>query len=151
MAKMKTNPFVGNMPIDMKTEASEGSFVQLLGERYYRISHYDHIPPFFMSLVSSADHWLFISSTGGLSAGRIDADSALFPYETEDKITAHSELTGSKTIIRAQRSGHWHLWEPFSNRYGGIYRIERHLYKNVIGNKLVFEELILDLQLRMRL
>ncbi len=58
-----------------------------------------------MSLVSSADHWLFISSSGGLSAGRIDADSALFPYETEDKITNHHELTGSKTIMRAQRNG----------------------------------------------
>ena len=63
------------------------------------------MPPFFMSLVSSADHWLFISSTGGLTAGRVNAESALFPYETEDKITAHSELTGSKTIFRVTRNG----------------------------------------------
>jgi hypothetical protein len=124
--------------------------VQLLGERYYQIAHYDRMPPFFMSLVSSADHWLFIASTGGLTAGRSNADSALFPYETEDKITAHSELTGSKTIIRASRDGKTYLWEPFSNRYAGIYDCERHLYKNIYGNKLIFEEVNHDLQLTIR-
>ena len=74
----------------------------------------------------------------------------LFPYETEDKITAHSELTGSKTILRVLRNGRSHLWEPFSNRYADLYRCERHLYKNIIGNKLVFEEINHDLQLTLR-
>ena len=30
----------------------EGGYVQILGETYYRICHYDQMPPFFMSLVS---------------------------------------------------------------------------------------------------
>ena len=115
---------IGQVPINEKTQSTTGGFVQLLGETYYRIAHYDQMPPFFMSLVSSADHWLFIASTGGLTAGRINAESALFPYETEDKITAHSELTGSKTILRVTRNGRTYLWEPFSNRYAGIYRCE---------------------------
>ena len=98
MREGKTDILIGQSPINENTQATTGSFVQLLGETYYRISHYDQMPPFFMSLVSSADHWLFIAGTGGLTAGRQNAESALFPYETEDKIAAHSELTGSKTI-----------------------------------------------------
>ena len=124
--------------------------MELLGETYYRIEHYDRMPPFFMSLVSSSDHWLFISSTGGLTAGRVDAESALFPYETDDKIAAGSEWTGAKTVIHAQRDGRSQLWEPFSDRYAGLYRCERHLYKNVYGNKLIFEEINHDLQLTYR-
>ncbi|RME69705.1 MAG: hypothetical protein D6784_17965 [Chloroflexi bacterium] len=112
--------------------------------------HYDRMPPFFMSLVSSADHWLFIASTGGLTAGRINADFALFPYETDDKITAHSDITGSKTIFRVSRGGKTFLWEPFSPRYAGLYFCERNIYKNVYGNKLVFEEINHDLQLTFR-
>ncbi|MCP5094094.1 MAG: hypothetical protein GY943_00925 [Chloroflexi bacterium] len=128
------------------------------GETYYRISHYDQMPPFFMSLVSSADHWLFIASNGGLTAGRMNAESAMFPYETEDKIAAHSDGTGSKTIMQVMRNGPFgpaqgkrsYLWEPFSNRYAGLYRLERHLYKNIYGNKLIFEEINHDLNLTMR-
>ena len=151
MINEKRDLYVNNAPIQIHPQPVAGGYVEMLGETYYRISDYDQMPPFFMSLVSSADHWLFISSSGGLSAGRIDADSALFPYETEDKISNHHELTGSKTILRAQRGGQWYLWEPFSNRYAGLYRIEHHLYKNVLGDKLMFEAINLDLKLRMRL
>ncbi|HET6446127.1 MAG TPA: hypothetical protein VFI27_16290 [candidate division Zixibacteria bacterium] len=150
MAGKKINLFVGGTPIYENTSAAEGSFVQLLDEKYYRISHYDQISPFFMSLVSASDHWLFIASTGGLTAGRINADSALFPYETEDKIIVNGEQTGSKTIIRVTRDKQAYLWEPFSERYAGVYRCQRNLYKNIFGNKLVFEEINHDLQLTMR-
>ena len=84
--------------IKENTQTTTGSFVQHEGETYYRIAHYDQMPPFFMSLVSSADHWLFIASTGGLTAGRQNAESDLFPYETEDKIAAHSELTRNNFV-----------------------------------------------------
>jgi hypothetical protein len=150
MATTKNDLLIGNMPLREETKATEGCYVQFQGERYYRIASYDLMPPFFMSLVSSADHWLFIASTGGLTAGRINADSALFPYETEDKIIAHSEQTGSKTIVRLNREGRTHLWEPFSERYARIYRCERNLYKNIYGNKLIFEEVNHDLQLTLR-
>ena len=72
----------------------QGDYVTLLGEQFYCIRHYDRMPPFFMSIVSSADHWLFISSTGGLTAGRINAESALFPYYTDDKVSENSVNTG---------------------------------------------------------
>ena len=146
----KVDVWIGDTPLLDTTKPVAGDYVHLLGEEYYRISHYDQMAPFFMSLVSSADHWLFISSTGGLTAGRGNAEVALFPYETVDKIEAHSEQAGDKTIVRVSRAGRTQLWEPFSQRYAGVYRCERHLYKNIYGNKLVFEEVNHDLGLTMR-
>jgi hypothetical protein len=146
----KADIWISDTRLIDQSKAVAGEYVHLLGEEYYRIAHYDRMPPFFMSLVSSADHWLFISSTGGLTAGRANAESALFPYETVDKIEAHNEQTGAKTILRATRAGRIQLWEPFSERYAGFYRCERHLYKNVFGNKLIFEEVNHDLQLTLR-
>ncbi|MCP4415076.1 MAG: hypothetical protein GY805_00540, partial [Chloroflexi bacterium] len=150
MTNNKPGTLIGNTLLQKTSPLPSGIYVKLLGETYYRISHYDQMPPFFMSLVSGANHWLFIASTGGLTAGRINANSALFPYETEDKITAHSEQAGGKTIVRVKKNGRFHLWEPFSNRYAGIYNCKRHLYKNIPGNKLIFEEINHDLGLTFR-
>ena len=150
MEHQKLETWIGEGALKQSARLVAGSFVELMGETFYKIANYDQMRPFFMSLVSSSDHWLFIASTGGLTAGRANAESALFPYETEDKITAHSELTGPKTVVRVMRNGRIHLWEPFSNRYAGVYDIERNLYKNVYGNVLVFEEVNHDLQLRLR-
>ncbi len=127
-----------------------GEYVTLLGEPYYRIRNYDRMAPFFMSIVSSSDHWLFISSTGGLTCGRRNADSALFPYDTDDKIAASSAIAGHKAVLRVAKGERTYLWEPFSVRYAGIYRLARNLYKNVYGDKLVFEETNDDLGLTYR-
>jgi len=118
-----------------------GAYVTMLGETFYKIQHYDAMPPFFMSIVSGADHWLYISSTGGLSAGRVNAEHALFPYYTEDKLTENSENTGAKTILRVTRGSQTWLWEPFSIRQEGQYQVERNLYKNIPGTTLIFEEI----------
>ena len=67
---------------------------------------------FFISVVSDSNHWMFISTRGGLSAGRTDCDSALFPYYTEDKIRDNSDNTGSRTIVIADQGGKRMLWEP---------------------------------------
>lgn len=127
-----------------------GETISFLGEPYYRITHYDHMPPFFMTVVSSDDHWLFVATTGGLTAGRINADHALFPYYTVDRITENAANTGSKTIIRVVQAGDTHLWEPFIPRYYSPYTIERALYKNIAGTALVFEETNTDLGLVFR-
>ena len=127
-----------------------GKTVELFGETYYKIENYHAMPPFFMSIVSSGNHWLYISSNGGITAGRINADQALFPYYTEDKITDNYENTGSKTILRVQRDGQARLWEPFTERQCGQYVIERNLYKNLPGTALVFEEINHSLELRYR-
>ena len=80
-----------------------GEYVTLLGETYYCIENYDQMPPFFMNLVSSSDHWIFISSTGGLSAGRQNAESALFPYYPDDRITENAENTGPVAVLLVTR------------------------------------------------
>ena len=124
---------------------AEGRFLDLNGGRFYCIANYDALPPFFMSIVSASDHYLFLSSRGGLTAGRVDADHALFPYYTDDRIHDGSEDTGSKTIFRVQTAARVVLWEPFSirspkNRDGEGSGIIRNLYKSVYGNRVVFEE-----------
>ena len=63
-----------------------GEFVDIGGERFYAIRNVDRMPPFLVSIVSSGDHWLFVSSTGGLTAGRVSPETPLFPYITVDKI-----------------------------------------------------------------
>jgi hypothetical protein len=128
-----------------------GQFVRMEdGGTFYRISHYDQMPPFFMSLVSSSDHWIFISSNGALTAGRRDPERAIFPYYTDDKIHDSQDITGSKTILRVRRGKDEFLWEPFSMRYEGVYPVTRHLYKSLYGDRLIFEETNSELGLRFR-
>ena len=103
-----------------------------------------------MTVVSDADHWLFISSTGGLSAGRRNANSALFPYYTVDKITENYEHTGNKAIFIVEHHEQKRLWEPFSHRFAGVYRLQRNVYKNLFGNVIIFEEINHDLHLTFR-
>ncbi|MCA9939408.1 MAG: hypothetical protein KC418_12235 [Anaerolineales bacterium] len=143
--------YAGKTRLHTQTYAGTGEYVTFLNETYYRIRHYDQMPPFLMNLVSNTDHWLFIASNGGMTAGRINADFALFPYETEDKLAAHAEQTGGKSVLRVTRQGRTYLWEPFSRRYDGVYRSERHLYKNIYGDKLIFEEINHDLRLTLRI
>jgi hypothetical protein len=127
-----------------------GEFVDLSGERYYAIRDVDQMSPFFISVVSNDDHWLFASSTGGLSAGRVSPATALFPYITVDKIHESTLHTGSRTLFRIQRDGGSDLWEPFNREQFGQYRVTRNLYKNTLGNKLCFEEINEDLGLAFR-
>jgi hypothetical protein len=141
---------IGDTPQKLPSTTVEGSYVTLLGETFYQIRNYDALEPFFMSIVSSSDHWLFISSSGGLTAGRVNAERALFPYYTEDKLTENSENTGAKSIFLVTRRGQTWLWEPFSARQRGQYTTERNLYKNVPGTALVFEEINPDLGLTVR-
>ncbi|MBK6485202.1 MAG: hypothetical protein IPG01_19235 [Chitinophagaceae bacterium] len=124
-----------------------GEFMDIGGEIFYKIFHYDQMPPFFMTIVSNSDHWMYLSSNGGLTAGRKNPDNAFFPYYTDDKIRDASETTGSKTLLQVQRDGKSYLWEPFSERYSGIYQTDRALYKSVWGNKIIFEETNADLGL----
>lgn len=128
----------------------DGRLVDLAGDRYYRIGNYDRMDPFFMSVVSDSDHWMFLSSRGGLTAGRRDPDNALFPYYTDDRIHDSSENTGSLSLLRVVRDGATSLWEPFSTRQQGLYRTERALYKSVYGNRVLFEETNKDLGLVFR-
>ncbi|HMU08367.1 MAG TPA: hypothetical protein PKC54_00055 [Ferruginibacter sp.] len=116
-------------------------------EVFYRISGVHAMRPFFMSIVSDSNHWLFVASNGGISSGRKNTEFSLFPYYTDDKIIDTAEITGSKTILRVNQNGKTVLWEPFSIRSEAGFKIIRNLYQNRFGNKILFEEINYDLEL----
>jgi hypothetical protein len=120
--------------------------IEIKGEKYYKIENSGLMRPFFMSIVSDSNHWLFISSNGGLTAGRKNAEFALFPYYTDDKITESADITGSKTIFQIEKNSEITLWEPFSDRFKPKNNIQN-VYKNIYGNKVIFEEINQDLEL----
>ena len=110
----------------------KGQFITINGERFYEIANYDAMQPFFISLASDTDLWMYLASTGGLTAGRRSPNEALFPYYTDDKITEGYEHTGPRTIINE--------WKPFSNQQQPIYDISRKIAKSTVGNQIVFCE-----------
>jgi hypothetical protein len=142
--------FIGDPPKKQSKQGVIGEYTTLLGDSFYKIQNFDSIEQFFMSIVSSSDHWLFVASNGGLSAGRVSSEQALFPYYTEDKLADNNDNTGSKTIIRLTKGNQVWLWEPFTTRQYGQYDVERNLYKNVLGTALVFEEINRSLELSCR-
>ncbi|MBQ7649077.1 MAG: hypothetical protein IJS92_08415 [Paludibacteraceae bacterium] len=83
-----------------KANTPSGQYITLNGEQFYEIRNYDRMQPFFISLASDTDLWMYLSSTGGLSCGRRSPDFALFPYYTDDKITQNYSFTGPRTLIR---------------------------------------------------
>jgi len=127
-----------------------GEFVNFGEERYYAIRNVDKMGPFFVSVISNVDHWLFVSSTGGLTAGRVSPDTALFPYVTVDKVHESWPHTGPKTLLRIRADGQECDWEPFNREHDNRYAITRNIYKNLLGNKLCFEEVNDDLGLAFR-
>ncbi|UCG73029.1 MAG: hypothetical protein JSV45_01155 [Chromatiales bacterium] len=127
-----------------------GAFLELGGERYYVIRNVDQLAPFLISVISDVDHWLFVSSNGGLAAGRVSPATSLFPYVTVDKIHDSATHTGCKTIVRIATNPLPTVWEPFNSEHDGHFATSRNLYKNILGNKLCFEEINHDLQLAFR-
>lgn len=136
-----------NVALENNNKSVSMDVVTFNGEQFYKISNSDCMRPFFMSIVSDSNHWMFISSNGGLTAGRKNAEFALFPYYTDDKITESAEITGSKTIFQVSYNNQSLIWEPFSERFTDKYSISRNLYKNFYGNKIIFEEINHDLDL----
>ena len=52
--------FVGKTPILEQKKNVSGAYVEVEGEVFYRIENHNAMRPFFMTVVSSSDHWLFI-------------------------------------------------------------------------------------------
>ena len=142
----------------MKTP--QGKYIDINGEKFYEIRNYDAMQPFFISIASDTDLWMYLSSTGGLSCGRRSPDFALFPYYTDDKITQNYMFTGSRTLVRVNdepednpfglsaddlaslgvESKQPIVWEPFGINNDALFKIERRICKSVTGNKIVFFE-----------
>ncbi|TCW61306.1 hypothetical protein [Treponema sp. J25] len=127
-----------------------GYFTTFLEETFYKIEHYDRMPSFFMTLVSASDIWNFLWSHGGLTCGRRDADRAIFPYYTADKVADGRFYTGPYTAIRIREqhgdgmgtsATHTMVWEPFAEEKNPAWNIERNIYKNTSSSKVYFEEI----------
>jgi len=119
---------------------ASGKYITVNGEKFYEIQNYDAMQPFFISLASDTDLWMYLSSTGGLSCGRRSPDYALFPYYTDDKITQNYTFTGPRTLVRLNKEGKTYVWEPFGVNNDALYSVERRICKSVIGNTILFEE-----------
>ncbi len=127
-----------------------GQFVHLDDVDMYRINGFDRMPPFLMSIVSDSDHWMYVSSRGGLAAGRVEPGRSLFPYETDDRLYRAGGSTGPFTLLRVTHDGSdLELWEPFTDRTS-FTPVSRNLYKSLIGDTVVFEETRDDLGLTFR-
>lgn len=123
--------------------AMDYNFQDIEGERFICINALEAIPTFFVSMISSQDHWFFTATNGALSAGRGSPDHALFPYYTVDKIINNSNCTGPQTIIKVADR----VWEPFKSSSERIFSISRKIYKSINGDTLIFEETNNDLNL----
>ncbi len=128
-----------------------GRFTRIDGESYYTIRDYDRLEPFLISVVSNSDHWMFVSSNGGLTTGRANPLWALFPYDSEDKLHQCHGHTGPRTSLWVKQGERGRvLWEPFRESSQDNYAVSRNLYKSVLGNSLIFEEVNHDLCLTFR-
>ncbi|MEM8758418.1 MAG: hypothetical protein AAGF47_11630, partial [Planctomycetota bacterium] len=111
-------------------------FVEVRGRTYYEIRSLDTMPPFLMTLVGDTDLWMYISSAGAFTAGRVEPDRCLFPYETDDRLEELGGLSGPATMIRFEDG---RLWRPFDARHsaGAASRVLR---RTPVGDAVQFEE-----------
>ena len=140
---------LGNALYRPADAAPGGGFETLDGERYAVIRNVDRMAPFLMNVVTDSDLWLFAGSNGPLTAGRRSPDTALFPYQTVDKLLRHADTSGALTVMLVTRGPRTSLWEPWSDD-ARVYDVSRNLFKSVSGTSLVFEEINHDLGMRVR-
>ncbi|MEZ6190626.1 MAG: hypothetical protein R3C45_04965 [Phycisphaerales bacterium] len=90
-----------------------GRFTRIDGELYYAIQDYDRLDPFLMSVVSDSDHWMYLSSNGGLTAGRA-TPTGLYSLT----IPKTRSTSATSTPARTPRCGCATLtaMKPFGNR-----------------------------------
>jgi hypothetical protein len=123
-------------------------FVDVDGERFLRIDGVDAMDTFLASLVSSSDVWAFVASNGAVTAGRRNADHAVFPYYTEDRMVDDVANSGPTTLIRVgdgpgPTGPGWEPTRGFTVDGPG----RRWIAKSVLGDELVFGEVRPDLDL----
>ena len=109
------------------------------------IPNVERMPPFLMTVLSSTDLWMFVTSNGGLTAGRESSDQSLFPYETVDRLYDRPGLGGPITLIRVGDT----VWWPFDPNSADP-AIERWLTKSDLGDRVGFQEVHSGLGLGVR-
>ncbi|MEM7681000.1 MAG: hypothetical protein AAF288_03500 [Planctomycetota bacterium] len=107
---------------------------------WMQIDDAERMRPFFMTVVSASDLWLYVSSRGGLTAGRCEPEQCLFPYETDDRIHLAGGQVGPVTRLTVQgaASDDAVVWRPFLPPADGPVASES-IRKSLLGHRLVFE------------
>src|SRR5690606_1859004 len=116
------------------------------GERCHVIDGVESLPPFLLALASASDVWAYLTSNGGITAGRRNRDHALFPYRTEDLVADDAGTTGGVTRLRVTDSaGATHEWRPFEPLNPELPQARRRLLKSDLGDVIHLEEERADL------
>jgi hypothetical protein len=115
-----------------------GRLIEREGARWYRIDGLERMEPFLTTVVSDSDLWLFASSAGPLTAGRVDADHAMLPYETDDRLHRAVERSGPVTLLTRVTDGRREVWQPFASRTEPDRT--RAIEKHELGTALTLEE-----------
>jgi len=89
-----------------------------------------------MTVVGDTDLWLFLSSAGAFTAGRVQADRCLFSYETDDRLHELGGLSGPVTAIRFDDG---RLWTPLRGPDAGA-GARRTLRRSPVGDLVQLEE-----------
>ncbi len=120
----------------MTIEAT-GRFIEDDDTTWYRIDDYDLLDPFLVALVTADDQWLFVSTSGALTAGRVSPEQSLFPYETDDRLHRSGGRSGPLTVVRV--AGDPDPWSPFAPDTP-LGRVRRSVAKTALGDRLRFSE-----------
>jgi hypothetical protein len=126
-----------------------GRLHEVDGARWYRIDALEHMEPFLATVVSDSDLWMFVSSSGPLTAGRIDADRAFLPYETDDRLHLAVGVTGPVSLFTRGTGPAREHWQPFGRRLDP--GCTRAIAKHELGTALTLEETNERWRLRIRI
>jgi len=105
---------------------------------WYSINSVEKMDTFLSTIVSEEDHWMYVASNGGLTAGRVSPQLSLFPYQTQDKLIDLAHTTGPYTLIRFKQTDHADaFWKPMDPREN---RFPRKMLKKLDGTQISFIE-----------
>lgn len=124
------------MVVDQSRRCPTGRLIESRGRRLYEIERVDTMAPFLMTVVGDTDLWMFLSSGGAFTAGRVEADRCLFPYETDDRLHELGGITGPVTMVRFADG---RLWQPLRARHDDT-RVTCVLRRSLVGDSVEFEE-----------
>ncbi len=104
------------------------------------VERLEQLEPFLVSVISATDLWMFATSNGGITAGRVEPSGAIFAYETVDRLYERPGRVGPVTYLR---DGAAAVWAPLGT-LGDWLGHERSLTKSALGDELSFRELSPD-------
>ena len=117
-------------------QAPAGSFISRDATTLYEIRNAEQMSPFLMTIVGDTDLWMYLSSAGSFTAGRVQPDRCIFPYETDDRLHELNGLAGPLTLIRFEDG---RIWRPMDKRFDGA-GATRVLRRSLVGDMVELEE-----------